>query len=477
MAARRSGDLWACVKALRSACTSPQVAGAGWAPAIAIARAIGDDGSALALAERCFRETSGSPAAAYLLAEVYTDRGDARRAVGLMQSAASRGKLTAEAQFRFSRMLMIAGEIDAAHDLARSLLKEYPDSPTLWERIAKTRTFSKLDADFERMRRLLERIPESDFASLSALASALAKATIEVGDDTLADKYLKLRGKATLGQSLYDLNSIERATADIESWVSSAPTESKQTAQSESGLVFILGPARSGTTLVDQILSRHSKVIGGGERKHLWIASNMLGDCSSVSIEARLRSGGPPDVWREIGDRYKSLCHDNQPVAGWFTDKLLSNIYRVRVIERALPSAKIVFVRRGALATAWSCWRAQFDLESAWNATPDGIAKYISCYWRAMDAWSQRYPDRVHTIEYERLVREPDLEIGKLLSFCELPDEVATRSPHLSARSAATLSFEQVRRPIHRDGIDSARHFPVASADLRRALDMLDVPQ
>jgi hypothetical protein len=200
----------------------------------------------------------------------------------------------------------------------------------------------------------------------------------------------------------------------------------------------------------------------------------VLGDCSTSATGAylaRARAQGVSAPWTAIGKRYLNLVSELVEPGRRFTDKLLSNVYRVRAILQALPSAKIIYVERNPLAVAWSCWRAQFDAESPWSNSPEGIALYLGTYRRMMAAWMKRYPGAIFRVSYENLVRAPDLAIPALLNACALPDHEATRQPHLSERGVTTLSFAEIRRPIHSESVKGAASFPSSVRALREALD------
>ena len=89
----------------------------------------------------------------------------------------------------------------------------------------------------------------------------------------------------------------------------------------------------------------------------------------------------------------------------------------------------------------------------------------------------KRYPESITEVSYENLVRNPDLEIPRLLQACGLADDPATRKPQYSKRAVITMSFAQVRAPINEDSIDSATSFPVAAGNLRAALAAAGVTQ
>ncbi|MEQ1708796.1 MAG: sulfotransferase [Terricaulis sp.] len=475
-AARDLGDLWASVVHLRRSLRSEARLDEGWKAGILLARQIGDDFGAVALARRYCRDTRNAPASLFLLAEVLTEVGRAAEAVQLLSPIAD--ALRPNDLFKFTRMLMFAGNIEEAHERARRLLPTHENSPTLWERLAQTKRFLPGDPDIDAMRAVFERSSLSKPEGRAAIASALGKAFVDLGDDRAANLFLTARAEAARVRIPFNRGVFDATLRDIVEWCNTgAPEGPSANVAGSARPIFVLGPNRSGTTLVDQILSRHPVIDSGGERRQFWLVSSVLGDCRSAPIDAflaRSRTHRPNvNPWEEIGRRYLDLADEGGVHGARFTDKLLSNVYRIRAIRQSLPDAKIVYVERSPSAVAWSCWRAQFDAESPWSNTAEGIAVYIATYRRAMEAWVRRYPEAIVTVAYEDIVRDPEIEIGRLLSACDLPDHPATRDPHLSTRAVTTLSFSEIRQPIHSRSVDAASAFPLSTKPLRDALDAM----
>lgn len=477
-AAREVGDLWASVDHLRRALRSGARLDEEWKAGVLLARQIGDDFGAVALARRYCHDTSNAPASLFLLAEVLTEVGRAAEAVQLLSPITD--ALRPNELFKFTRMLMFAGEIEEAHQRARQLLTTNENSPTLWERLAQTKRFLPGDSDIDKMRAVFERWPLSKPDGRAAIASALGKAFVDLGDDGAAHLFLTARAEAGRVRVPFNPGVFEAALRDIAEWCSTgAPDGPGADVTGSARPIFVLGPNRSGTTLVDQIFSRHPAIDSGGERRQFWLVSSVLGDCRSAPIDAFLARSRVhrPNVnpWEEIGRRYLDLADEGGVPGERFTDKLLSNVYRIRAIRQSFPDAKIVYVERSPSAVAWSCWRGQFDAESPWSNTPEGVALYIATYRRAMEAWIRRYPEAIVTVTYEDLVRAPEIEIPRLLSACGLPDHAATREPHLSTRAVTTLSFAEIRQPIHSRSVYAASAFPLSTKLLREALDEIGV--
>lgn len=463
------GEPWAAAVHLRHALASSESLGQQWVAAVRIAEQIADDYAAVLAAQRLCDESKNGPGETFMLAEALTQAGRAHEAVELLIPLADSGRLSPDQSFKLTRMLMFAGRMDEAQARAREQLKSRRSSPTLWERIAQTKRFTQGDRDIAEMRRVFDHWTITRPAGRAAIATALAKAFVDIGDDRLAKRYLEARVAANRARFPFDPRPLEAGLRDVVNWCQSGKDDVPASVTDGSQRpIFILGPARSGTSLLDQIFSRHPDIAGGGELRHFWLAARELGDCSSE----RIRAASPDlDSWSEFGRRYLRLADERFGTGTRFTDKLLSNVYRVRAILRSLPDAHIIHISRNSLDVAWSCWRAQFDAESAWSNSPEGTALYISCYQRMMEVWMKRFPDSITEVSYENLVRNPDQEIPRILRACGLPDDSATRQPQFSKRAVITMSFAQVRAPINTGSIDSAASFPVSTRKLRAALE------
>ncbi len=474
------GELWAAANHLRQALSSSDSLGGSWAAAVKLAVQIADDNAAVLAARRLYDESSKGPTEAFILAEALTHAAQPEEAADLLVPLADSGALSPDQHFKLTRMLMFAGRLDEAQARSRALLKSNSDSPTLWERIAQTKRFTQDDPDIGEMRKVFDRWTIARPAGHAAIATALAKACVDVGDDGAADQYLEARAAANRARFTFDHRPLAWGIRDIVTWCESGEQDAPASVTTGTERpIFILGPARSGTSLLDQIFSRHPDIKGGGELRHFWLASRDLGDCSTVSLRAfaeRISSENPRfDPWSDIGRRYLSLADERFGTHARFTDKLLSNLYRVRAIRRCLPNAQFLYVSRNPLDVAWSCWRTQFDAESAWSTSPEATALYVATYQRAMRAWMKRYPGAIIEVSYERLTRDPDAEIPRMLDACGLTDDPATRQPELSKRPVITMSFAQAREPIHTRSVDAAASFPISTRRLRAALEAVGV--
>ena len=211
--------------------------------------------------------------------------------------------------------------------------------------------------------------------------------------------------------------------------------------------VFVVGLPRSGSTLVDQILSSHSRVQGTMELPHV------LGYVREFERNAQ---GYPacierlsPDQLRALGDRYLEETRPYRGDAPVFVDKMPNNFLHLGLIAKMLPEALFVDSRRHPMACCFSIYKQNFARGQVFGYGLDTLAVYYRGYVRLMRHWQKVLPGRVHRVIYERLVDDTEGETRRLLRHCGLPFEAGCLRFYESDRVVRTASAEQVRQPIY----------------------------
>jgi tetratricopeptide (TPR) repeat protein len=235
--------------------------------------------------------------------------------------------------------------------------------------------------------------------------------------------------------------------------------------------IFVVGLPRSGSTLVDQILSSHSQVEGTME----------LHDLISTARELELSDSavGYPDVLaqlsaerlRELGERYLARTRvQRKRGAPFFIDKMPNNFRHIGMILLALPNAKIIDARRHPLACCFSAFKQHFARGQNFSYSLEDLGHYYRDYVELMSHFDQVLPGRVLRVHYESMVNDTEAQVRALLSYCGLPFEEQCLRFYENERAVRTASSEQVRQPIFREGLDQWRHYEPWLAPLKAAL-------
>lgn len=213
--------------------------------------------------------------------------------------------------------------------------------------------------------------------------------------------------------------------------------------------IFVTGLPRSGTTLVEQILTSHSAVMDGEE---LGIGTRLIREIGGNDAES-LRRYAQAKGMATLRDLYLHLAQQRFPGTARFIDKSLNVSRQMGVLATVLPDAPILWLRRDPVDCAWSCFRTYFLRGLDWSWSLTDMAHHFRLEDQLHAKWADLLGPRMLTIDYEALVSDPQTHIARILAHCGLDEETAPYAPHENRRVVSTASVMQVRRPINRDAV------------------------
>jgi len=235
--------------------------------------------------------------------------------------------------------------------------------------------------------------------------------------------------------------------------------------------IFIVGMPRSGSTLVEQLLSAHAEVASAGESDTLGsIVRAVWPAMTARSIEA-LRA-----QVRTIGERYLRATDAAAAGKARLTDKTLEHTQLLPLIHVTLPNARIIHIRRDDLDTCFSCFATLFSGAKVPFAYDLGeLGRYDRGYREMMARWRRFVsPERLLEVDYERLVEDFEAQARRILAFCGLAWDPAVLRFHDARRTVRTASNVQVRQPLYRTSVGRARPFERHLTPLSDALSTPD---
>ena len=238
--------------------------------------------------------------------------------------------------------------------------------------------------------------------------------------------------------------------------------------------IFIVGLPRSGSTLLEQILSSHSAIEGTMELPDIIAIARRLGGKKRPGEESAYPSVlGSLDrtAFAALGEEYLERTRIHRKLGRpFFIDKMPNNFVHVGLIHLILPNARIVDARRHPLGCCFSCFKQHFARGQAFTYSLEDIGRYYAGYVDLMAHYDAVLPGRVHRVIYEQMVADPEGEVRRLLDYCGLPFEDGCLRFYENDRAVRTASSEQVRQPISRDGVDHWRNYEPWLGPLKSAL-------
>ena len=224
--------------------------------------------------------------------------------------------------------------------------------------------------------------------------------------------------------------------------------------------IFIVGMPRSGTTLIEQIISSHSDVFGGDEIEILpKISKKKFGDNELQSFSNNVVSFSNQDLFnmgKEYHDNMIKISNNSKR----FTDKLPSNFLLIGLIKIILPNAKIINCMRSAKDNCFSIFKNHFTSGKVTFAYDlEEITQYYNLYKNLMSYWNRLLPKFIYNIKYENIISNLEIETKNLLRFCNLPWEDNCLNFHHNKRPIKTASDVQARRKIYNTSIGSWKNY------------------
>jgi tetratricopeptide (TPR) repeat protein len=223
--------------------------------------------------------------------------------------------------------------------------------------------------------------------------------------------------------------------------------------------VFILGLPRSGTTLLDRIVSSHDQVASLGEHNLLAISLMLeAGDGASAGKSELIRASTSLD-FASLGRRYVTGIEGFGHSAPRLIDKTPLNFLYVGLIRLALPDARIIHLRRHPMDSCYAMYKTLFRAGYPFSYSLQDVGRYYIAYHKLMDHWRAAIPDAFLDVDYEKLVANPEPEVRRIFEYLDLPWQGGCLDFHRHSGVAATASAAQVRQPIYTSSVGLWRRY------------------
>jgi len=405
------------------------------------------------------------------LGVVFTRCNEHALAARAFERAVERMPQRAGYRYNLATSLMFAGEMARAEqEYAACIALE----PTQWRAhlaLSQLRRQTREDNHLPALQALLERHGAQPEAGLY-LNLALAKELEDMG--AYADSLAHLTaGKQRIALARrYDVRRDAALFAQLADVFDGGDSGSHGHGSAEP--IFIVGMPRSGTTLVDRILSSHPQVHSAGELMNFPVTVRRLSGGGRELLDGGVVSRAKGLDWARLGEQYIRSTRPGTGSKPRFTDKLPHNFQYIGHILHALPKAKIVLVRRDAMDVCLGNFRQLFAMDSAfYDYSFDllDVGRYYIQFERLMAHWLRAYPGRIHQLRYEALVEDQVRVTRGLLDYCGLPWDEACLRFHENQAPTATASVVQVREPLHARFRERWRHYGEAMEPLRALLE------
>ena len=236
--------------------------------------------------------------------------------------------------------------------------------------------------------------------------------------------------------------------------------------------IFVLGQPRTGTTLIERIITSHSHVHSAGELQQFGMAVRRLSKHTDPKrFSKQLFESALELDCAKVGAVYMESTARVQGDTPKFVDKLPQNYFYVPMILKALPKARIVHLTRDPMDACFASYKQLFADAYLHSYDLEEMARHHYRYRGLMDVWRERFGGRFLDISYEETVSDLEPNARRLIEFLGLPWEDACLRFHEQAQAVSTASAVQVREPVHTRSIGRWRKYEQQLRPMRRILE------
>ncbi len=426
-------------------------------------------------AARLALKVDANSAEAYaLLAQTLHETDRLPEAIQACEAALKLKPTMIETNSLYGVLLKSVGRLEEAGQQFEKTLQLAPEAYGIYANLADLQKFKADNPHLRAMEKIFAEAADPASDRYMPLHFAIGKAYDDIGEYQKAFAHFK----AGTAQKRAKLNYVESQTLSFfdaiesvfsEAFMKNPPYPGKSTDVP----VFIVGMPRSGSTLVEQVLSNHPGAFGAGEIKEFSRQLNMLrGRFPGLPKYPQIVQKMNPPQFNVLAEGYLGRLLALAPNSPRITDKLLTNYYFVGLLHILFPKAKFIHTRRNPVDTCLSAYTKLFKDDMPHSYDLGELGRYYRKYDSLMAHWERVLPPGVmKTVVYEDVVDDMPKMARELIAFIGLPWDDACLSFHESARPVKTASVVQVRQPVYSSSVGRWKRY---GDDLKPLIDALN---
>ena len=403
-------------------------------------------------------------------AEALYNLGQYEDAMAIFQELSTLEGKRAPSLVSLGKVATTVGETKRAIEYFRQALEERPVPCQAYWELASLKTYRFSATEIDRMERLSE---AGDLSEMDGILIRYALGRALEDEARYADSFGHIEA-ANTAYARYQPSRYESRNDALKSFFTADYFSASRGRGSDSTApVFVVGMPRSGSTLVEQILSAHSEVDATAE------LTEIVSIARELDGQGRDGKGQYPESLARLEDRqvqdyaqrYLDFVLPLRTGGEFFIDKTPGNFHHLGLIKTMFPRAKIVDIRRHPMASGWSLYKHFFADSFQFSYDLETLGRYFNDYLDLMDHWHSALPGQILTLHYEDLVNDLPAAVDSLLKYCSLPFEQGCVDFHQNPRAVATPSSEQVRSPLYSSALEHWKNYEAFLGPLRRVLD------
>lgn len=399
-----------------------------------------------------------------------------QKAIQILKNSNSQSTLSAdwlaELHFNYGASAQFAGRFEEAEIGYETAIEKSPYYFKAHSSLSTLRKQSAENNHLERLNGLRSRVETA--RDQLHLGHAIAKEKEDLGEHMESLETLQWAKERQILDTLYRFENDLQQFDAVRAQFSLETLTSNQAGCDTQEPIFIVGMPRTGTTLVEQIVSSHSEVFAAGELQNFPLQVKRATQTTTADVLdlETLKASSAIDM-NTLGETYLQSTRPRTGHTPRFIDKLPLNFMYLGLIHQALPNAKIICLRRDPMDTCLSNYRQLFAVDFKhyhYNYDLLTCGKYYIEFDRLMRHWQEAIPGKVHEVSYEALVENPEKTAQALVEYCDLGWESQCLDFHQRKTSVATPSAVQVRQGIYQTSVNRWQRYGDAMQPLYELL-------
>ena len=384
------------------------------------------------------------------LAALYEEINHVKKSEDLLKKSIKINSEVIETNYNLASLLQSIGKLDEAKIYYKKTLKLDENFTKADRGIAMLEKYNSKNDHIKIMENKIKdgKLHKSNIIDLSF---ALGKVYEDVKDYEKSFFYISKANKLKKNLFNYDIENDKKLFKKIKNFYQNNTLQKTPLIENEKKIIFILGMPRTGTSLVEQIISSHSEVYGGGE---ILLLSNYFQKFFK-EIENRKDI---KNIFSDFKNNYLNFLQ-KMSNANIITDKAPLNFRWIGFIKSIFPNSRIIHCSRDPLENSWSIYKNEFEGGMFFSNDINDIANYYKIYRDLMEFWKRNLKNQIFDIKYEDLINDPEQKIKELIKFCDLNWQQNCLEFYKNKKIIKTVSFNQARKPIYKDSIKGTSNF------------------
>ena len=385
--------------------------------------------------------------------------GDKHQAKSAYATAIRLNPNHAEAQNNLGAIYCEEGQIDEARKHFEAAIAANPDFVEAHYNLSQIKTYSSGDPHLVFLEAIIEKINHFSVQARINYYFALGKALDDTKQYTRAFKAYAEGNRLHFLQKPWDKTKLHDIVENLPKIFTQSFLKQPEPTKETRCPIFIVGIPRSGTTLIEQILSSHKNIYGAGELSILDDIIQEACNSSHMSFNTWVTQL-TDDEFVALGEKYLDRTWVLAPDKQFIVDKMPSNYFYIGMIYRMLPTAKIIHAIRDPMDSCFSCFTHFFKMSMLFAYDLTALGDYYALYAQTMQHWHTVLPSNaIFDLPYEQMIAHHEVLSKKLVEYIGLPWDPNCLNFYKNERSVKTASLTQVRKPIYKTSVQRWQNF------------------